>query len=80
MDVREIGKNVRSNLRGGLAGLLCAGIGLLIVWFGAFMVAFGNPGPVADAFLPVAAMLLSGWMPLVVLAAGYLAGTLCFSR
>ena len=63
-----------SNIRGGLIGLLGAGVLLLVIWFVTFMVAFGNPGPFADAYLPVAGFLLSGIMPVVILAAGYLAG------
>jgi len=69
-----------SNLRGGLTGLVCAGIFLLIIWVVTFMVAFGNPGPFSDAYLPVAEFLLSGWMPLVILAAGYLAGAAGIGR
>ena len=69
-----------SNIRGGLMGLVCAGIVLLIIWFVTFMVAFGNPGPFADAYLPVAEFLLSGWMPIVILAAGYLAGAAGIGR
>lgn len=80
MEMRDIAGIFRSHIRGGLTGLICAGIVLLVLWFVTFMVAFGNPGPVADAYLGVAAMLLTGWMPLVILGAGYIAGTLCGVR
>lgn len=69
-----------SNIWGGLIGLLCAGIILLILWFAAFIVAFGNPGPFAEAYLTVAAILLSGIMPIIILAAGYLGGAYVIGR
>jgi hypothetical protein len=72
VDIRNV---FSSNIRGGLIGLLSAGIILIILYFVTFMVAFGNPGPFADAYLSFAGFLLSGVMPLVILAAGYLAGT-----
>lgn len=71
----DIRNAVVSNVRGGCAGLLIASGLLMLVWFVAFMVAFGNPGPLAEAYLPVAGLLLSGIMPVTILVAGYLAGS-----
>ena len=69
-----------TNIRGGFIGLFGAGILLFLLFFMAFMVAFGNPGPFADAYLPVEGFLLSGIMPVGILAAGDLAGTFCIRK
>lgn len=77
MDIKQ---RLFSNIRGGLIGLVGAGIILFLIWFVAFMVAFGNPGPIAGVYLAVAGFLLSGFMPILILLAGYLVGAVGIGR
>lgn len=80
VDMQDLMKKFFANIWGGLIGLLSAAFFLILLWFVAFMVAFGNPGTFADAYLAVVGFLFSGIVLLVILAAGYVIGAVCIRR
>jgi len=80
VDMQDIMTKFVANIRGGLIGLLSAALILILLWFVAFMVAFGTPGRFADVYLAVVGFLFSGIAPFVILAAGYGIGAFCIRR
>ena len=73
-------RNILTNYRGGLAGvILYLGI-TIIVYFAAFMAVFGNPTPLARAFLNFVEIYAIAAHPLWGIPIAYILGAYCIRR
>jgi len=72
--------NALSNYYGGIAGIAVYLVVTAGVYFLAFMAAFGNPTPIAEAILDFAALYFAVAHPLWMIPLAYLLGGLLIGK